>query len=80
VGLLHGGAPWICNSRAMFLELELCQNTPLVKKNRDFYGVFVVLGSIEKYCVVLRSIKHFDIPTIKKLTKCWCGSHQFDTF
>jgi hypothetical protein len=29
-----------------------------------FYGAFVVLGSIEKYYVVLRSIKHFDIPTI----------------
>jgi hypothetical protein len=29
-----------------------------------FYGAFVVLGSIEKYWVVLRSIKHFDIPTI----------------
>jgi hypothetical protein len=26
--------------------------------------VFVVLGSIEKYWVVLRSIKHFDFPTI----------------
>jgi hypothetical protein len=32
-----------------------------------FYGLFVVLGSIEKYSVVLRSIKHFDIPTIWKI-------------
>jgi hypothetical protein len=29
-----------------------------------FYSAFVVLGSIEKYLLVLRSIKHFDIPTI----------------
>jgi hypothetical protein len=23
--LLHGGTPWICNSRAIFSKLELCQ-------------------------------------------------------
>jgi hypothetical protein len=25
---LHGGDPWICNSGAIFSELELCQTRP----------------------------------------------------
>jgi hypothetical protein len=33
-------------------------------KKEIFYGAFVVLGNIEKYWVVLRNIKHFNIPTI----------------